>query len=314
MSPMFETPFDPPGEPPPPPPEGYQSAIGIILAVAAGSILFWILKQGHLEHTSLVFIGIPTVLAILTVRFVPRPRTVTGVILKAITLALLVSGIVLREGFICIVMASPLFILVGVIIGKIAETNYWRHTRRGRRILSVSALSMLSLCSLEGVLPGFNFSREESVTVTRVVDRSASDVAASLARTPRFDAPLPMFFRARFPRPARATGEGIKVGDTRAVLFTHAGHHPGTLVMRVSSSEPGAVTFEAVSDDSYIKHWLTWEGADVTWTAVDATHTRVSWTVRYRRTLDPAWYFKPWERYGAWLAAGYLITTAAAGS
>jgi len=111
-----------------------------------------------------------------------------------------------------------------------------------------------------------------------------------------------------------AAGSGLAIGDTRSVLFTHAGHHPGTLVMRVTRSVPGAVTFEAVSDDSYIKHWLTWEGADVTWTAVDATHTRVSWTVRYRRTLDPAWYFKPWERYGAHLAAGYLITTAAAGS
>jgi len=314
MSSMFETPFDPPGEPPPPPPEGYRTAIGIILAVAAASLLYRILKLGHLEHTSLVFIGIPTVLAILTVRFVPRPRTITGVILKAITVALLVSGVALGEGFICIVMASPLFILVGVIIGKIAESRYWRYTRRGRRILSVTAFSMLSVSSLEGVLPGFNFSREETVTVVRVVDRPASQVEASLSRTPRFDAPLPLFFRARFPRPAAASGSGLAVGDTRAVRFTAAGHYPGALVMRISRSAPGSVTFTAVSDDSYIKHWLTWEGADVSWSAVDGTHTRVSWTVRYRRTLDPAWYFKPWERYGARLAAGYLIVTAAAGS
>jgi hypothetical protein len=313
MSPGFPPPFDPRGEPPAPE-EDHRAAIGVILAVAAASILFWILKQGHLEHTSLVFIGIPTVLAILTVQFVPRPRTVTGVILKAITLALLVSGIVLREGFICIVMASPLFILVGVIIGKIAESNYWRHTRRGRRVLSVTVFSFLSVCSMEGVLPGFHFDREESVTVTRIVPLGAGDVAASLARTPRFDAPLPLFFRARFPRPAAASGQGLRVGDMRSVLFTHAGHHPGTLVMRVSRSAPGAITFDAVSDDSYIKHWLTWEGADVVWSAVDATHTRVSWTVRYRRTLDPAWYFGPWERYGARLAAGYLIATAASGS
>src|SRR5262249_29468302 len=158
------------------------------------SIMFWMLKQGHLEHTSLVFIGIPTVLAILTVRFVPQPRTATGVILKGITLALLVSGIVLREGFICIVMASPLFLLLGVIVGKIADTNYWRRTRHGRRILSVTGFSILSVCSMEGVLPGFHFSREETVTVTRVVAVSADSVAASLARTPRFDAPLPLFF------------------------------------------------------------------------------------------------------------------------
>src|SRR5262249_15775444 len=132
MTPTFETPFDPPVErKEEPDPVLYRPAIGIILGVAAASIMFWMLKQGHLEHTSLVFIGIPTVLAILTVRFVPQPRTATGVILKGITLALLVSGIVLREGFICIVMASPLFLLIGVIVGKIADTNYWRRTRHG---------------------------------------------------------------------------------------------------------------------------------------------------------------------------------------
>jgi hypothetical protein len=37
----------------------------------------------------------------------------------------------------------------------------------------------------------------------------------------------------------------------------------------------------------------------------------VTWTLRYRRRLDPAWYFVPLERYGARLAAGYLIETLA---
>ena len=35
------------------------------------------------------------------------------------------------------------------------------------------------------------------------------------------------------------------------------------------------------------------------------------WTLRYRRLLDPAWYFGPWERYAVRLAAGYLIDTVA---
>ena len=39
--------------------------------------------------------------------------------------------------------------------------------------------------------------------------------------------------------------------------------------------------------------------------------TRVTWTLRYRRGLDPAWYFGPMEQYAARLAAGYLIDTVA---
>ncbi len=77
------------------------------------------------------------------VAFVGPAKTTTGLILKATTIALLVSGILLGEGFICIVMASPLFMLVGVIIGRIAESDYWRHTRRGRQILPAIALPVL---------------------------------------------------------------------------------------------------------------------------------------------------------------------------
>ena len=35
------------------------------------------------------------------------------------------------------------------------------------------------------------------------------------------------------------------------------------------------------------------------------------WTLRYKRLLDPAWYFGPWERYAAKLTADYLIQTVA---
>jgi hypothetical protein len=57
-------------------------------------------------------------------------------------------------------------------------------------------------------------------------------------------------------------------------------------------------------------HWLSWRSAEVRWRAVPGG-TEVRWTLRYRRRLDPAWYFAPLERYGVRLAAGYLIETLA---
>jgi hypothetical protein len=44
---------------------------------------------------------------------------------------------------------------------------------------------------------------------------------------------------------------------------------------------------------------------------VDDTHTTVTWTLSYERCLDPSWYFGPWERYAAQLAARYLIDAVA---
>jgi hypothetical protein len=37
----------------------------------------------------------------------------------------------------------------------------------------------------------------------------------------------------------------------------------------------------------------------------------VTWSLRYRRMLDPAWYFGPMQRYANQLTAGYLIDTLA---
>jgi hypothetical protein len=58
-------------------------------------------------------------------------------------------------------------------------------------------------------------------------------------------------------------------------------------------------------------HFLDWREAVVQWEPADAHTTKVTWTLRYRRGLDPSWYFGPMERYAARLAAGYLIDSVA---
>jgi hypothetical protein len=82
-------------------------------------------------------------------------------------------------------------------------------------------------------------------------------------------------------------------------------------VLTILRSEPGHVQFGVQDDDSYITHWLSWRRADVRWREITPRHAEVSWTLTYRRRLDPAWYFKPLERYGVAAAAGYLIDTLA---
>jgi hypothetical protein len=106
-------------------------------------------------------------------------------------------------------------------------------------------------------------------------------------------------------------GAGLEVGDERSIMFEHGAHHSGALGIRVSAVDTASVTFSVVSDSSYITHWLTWRDSNVEWKPVAAGQTAVTWTVRYRRRLDPAWYFVPLERYGARLAAQYLIETLA---
>jgi hypothetical protein len=281
----------------------------IVVAIVCGAYRILVLHK--LQHTSLVFVGLPALAAFALLY--TRPRTAIGTINKVIALLLCLSGIVFGEGLICILLAAPIFFLVGTAIGAVVNTLRGRHGPDDRGSGGWRGVTMLLVLpmSLEGVVPAFAFNREERVTVVRVIDASPNDVRQALASSPRFDRALPPFFRLRFPVPTHTAGAGLEVGDTRSVVFAHGGHHNGALVMRVAASDPAAVTFAMASDSSYITHWLDWERADVRWAAAGPGRTRVSWTLRYRRRLDPAWYFAPLERYGVRLAAGYLIETLA---
>ena len=148
---------------------------------------------------------------------------------------------------------------------------------------------------------------EEARIEGDVLQRADHHEGSRLAETPRFDRELPLFFRLGFPTPRHPAGEGLQVGAPRSVMFAHEGHHSGTLSLKVVESTPTRVRFAAVSDDSYLTHWLRWREAVVELQPVGRGQTRVRWTLRYSRRLDPSWYFDPLERYGVSLAAQYLL-------
>ena len=299
----------------PPPTRAEQRArraVGaVVLTLVIVSIAYRVLVIHHLEHTSLVFIGLPALAAITLLN--TRPQTAIGTVNKVIAILLCLSGILFGEGLVCILMAAPIFFCVGAVVGIAIEKVRARRapddprSRKWRGIVTLAIVPM----SLEGVIPSFAFDREERVTASRVIEAAPDEVRAALERAPRFDRTLPPFFRLGFPTPAHTSGSGLHVGDERRVMFAHSRHHAGALVMRVTSADSASVVFTMAADSSYITHWLSWEDAAVRWEPAGDGRTRVIWTLSYRRRLDPAWYFAPLERYGVGLAAAYLIETLA---
>jgi len=276
--------------------------IFLILAVATGSVMYRLIVWKTMEQTSVLFVGIPTVLAIV-LAVTPKAKTAMGGIMRGITLALLLSGVLLGEGFICIVMAAPLFYAVGAVVGVLVGPG-----RKGLDSTTRSFVLLLLLpMSLEGVTPALSFNRDETVQASQVVTATTEEVQRALRGVPRTDVRLPFYLRMGFPRPAEATGSGLEVGALRTIHFAGGEGRPGDLVLRVEDSQPGYVRYVALSDHSKVAHWLAWRTSEISWTPVDAQHTRVTWTLRFERKLDPAWYFGPWERYAARLAAQSLI-------
>jgi hypothetical protein len=234
----------------------------------------------------------------------PRTKSVTGGILRGITFALLLIAPLLGEGYLCILFAAPLFYAIGLAVGSLVE--YFRAKKV--RTLSCIAIVLLPM-SLEGIVPQLTHNRGQLVEVTQVVNAAPDKVESALARSPRIDTALPHFLRIGFPRPLEAHGEGLARGDTRTIHFAGAeGDPPGDLTMRVTEHQPGHARFETVSDSSKLTQWVRWQSSDVTWTAIDATHTSVTWRIAFDRELDPYWYFSPWEHVAVRQAVKYLIT------
>ncbi len=273
----------------------------LLIALIAASFAFRVLTGLHLQHTSLVFIGLPALLAWIVAAAEP-PETAAGSVMRTTTLALLVAWIFLGEAFVCVLMAAPIFYAVGGIVALVKKL---RAESRSAGLLAI----MLVPLALEGTTATLSTSREREVVVEAIVAAGIDQVRAQLAATQRVDRDLPPFFRLGFPTPVHPEGTGLEVGDHRSIHFAHGGHHSGTLVLQVVESTPTLVRFSPLRDDSYLTHWLSWRETLVELEAQGRHHTRVRWTLRYARRLDPSWYFDPLERYGVTLAGRYLLAT-----
>lgn len=283
---------------------GRFAVVVIALAIALG--VYRMLRASDLNSSALLFIGIPAILALI-VALSPPAKTTVGMVFRTITIALLLTGILFIEGTICIILAAPIFYLVGLLVALVID---WARREWNRRKNVALFLAPLLFLSMEGVTPTISFDREESVTAFRVLEGSAEQVRFALEQRPRFDKELPPFLRMGFPRPDQTSGEGLAVGDRRLITFPMK-KGTGVLQFAVAESEPQRVRFAVVRDTTVYRQWLEMKEAVVEWRAVGIGRTQVSWTLRFDRRLDPIWYFSPLERYGTRLAAGYLIDTLA---
>jgi hypothetical protein len=284
----------------------------IIVAVTIASLAYRVILGAGLQQTAALFVGIPALLAIAVV-FLVSPRSATGVACKAVTVGMLVSVVALGEGFLCVAMSAPLFYLVAVLVGFGIDRARRFEQGAFTTFTCIAALVFVPL-SLEGVTNATSLNRDEWVTERRLVNAAPADVAQALLEQPRFDRALPPYLRAGFPRPVSTRIEhGMWIVRLRGGETRLNGTEPtaGDLVLLLDESRPGVMHWRALSDHSHMPHFLRWEEATVRWRAVDEHRTEVTWSLRYRRGLDPAWYFGPWERYAARLAAQYLIDAVA---
>ncbi len=276
-----------------------------LATLAAATFAYMQLRSHELNHSALMFIGLPALLSLgLTmVRFDSPYATVA----KGITIFLALSYLLLGEGLVCVLMAAPAFYAVGFVLVPVARDAY----QSGRRMRLSLLATLVLLISLEGAHPSLSFNREHSATASGQVELPATQVAANLAGNPNFAVlKLSPLLKLGFPVPVHATGTGLNPGDRRQFTFQR-----GDIFERVSfvvvageqSELGGYVELSPQSDQTKIDDWLSWRGTRIEWQATDRDQTDVQVTMRYRRELDPAWYFAPMQKGVVWLAAKTMI-------
>lgn len=285
----------------------------LVLVVSLALAGFYFLKEQRLHDSAALYVGLPLFFA-LAISLTAKAKTTVGATMKGLSIALFLSAPVFKEGFICILFASPILFIVAALVASLADLIKKKIDARSKVRLS-AVVTVLMVASLEGTpYELYTFSDRYSVSYTTTVNKSVADIRANIENPGFSHSTRPLLLRV-FPFPAKLSGHGLHVGAEHKVDFVYkkwivTNVHEGSTVFRVVESSDRLIRFDIPHDTSYLSNYLTWNSSAILIEPIADGETRVTWTLDFTRDLDPAWYFGPLQTYAAWLTAKVLVGNA----
>jgi hypothetical protein len=275
------------------------------------------LSEYDFDHTALLYVGVPFLIAMI-LSWVDRPKAQDSWrqgLFNNLVVAMIVmlgSSVVLFEGFLCVVMFMPIYLLV-ILVTFIYRygCEYFERKRTHRTYMHVLPLLLL-FSALEGTHPDLTAPRHEQVTVTQTVAANIDEVWAQLAKPPQFQVER-SWFLSMFPMPYKVEYDGLQAGDVHRIHFRYhrwffTNTHTGTMTLKINSVSRNHLQASFIDDDSYLATYVGLEGSHITLEPIDEFTTQISLTIDYQRKLDPAWYFTPLQQFGLTEFGRFVIT------
>ena len=289
----------------------------ILCMIAIGSLAVRGLIEYNFHRSALLYVGIPFFIALILVLIrspsdsVNWKRRYTNRLIDAFII-MLGSSVVLFEGFVCVVMFMPIYL---IIILLMFVYDFFRHRRGAKQdnSLKISVLPLLIIFStFEGTFPEYSFDRSEHVSVTRVVSASVDEIKLNLQQPMDLEKSRPWFLHL-FPMPYAINAGSLTPGDVHEIHFRYyrwffTNVHEGSMLLEISAVEKNRIKTTFLKDSSYFANYLRLKGTEILLKKIDEGTTEVTLNVDFERTLDPYWYFSPIERYGVNKTAEFLIT------
>lgn len=287
--------------------------VAILLSAFTGIVIGYLRKKG-LDGSALLYIGIPTIIGLIFAT-TSSATSVVGSTLKAITFIILISGPLLQEGFICMIMAAPIL----YIVGALAAWPFDHYRKKKECEQDASRLNMFILpallltMSMEGVTDYTTFNRHNVIEHTQIIEGSVSEVKDKLGTNRTIPSPDSLFTKL-FPRPDVINAQGLSVGDKHWMdvsyfKWVYWNEKRGSTHFEVTEHHPGYVKFKPSSDNSYLNSYLDWGDVTVFFQPLADNRTSVTWQINFIRKIDPAWYVQPLQRYAVGVLAETLIAS-----
>ena len=289
--------------------------LGILLLIGIGSVAVHLLVRHDLDSSALLYVGLPYLgaLAIVIVR-PPKSRERWWHAYRDFTLTslivLLASSVVLFEGFVCVLLFLPIYFLVATM----AFFGTWwsnRNQGRGGKTLGMLLPAVVLSSSFEGSTETLSAERIAQAEASRIVELPPEQIMGNLLLPIELDTDR-SWLLSIFPMPYRVDAESLEEGaihrmHTRYHRWFVTNTHEGEVHLEIVHFEPDRLLTRVVHDSSFFATYLTQLGSELTLTRTALNRTEVRLRLKYRRNLDPAWYFHPVQQFAMREMAAFFI-------
>jgi len=291
--------------------------IRFLLIIGVATLLTRLVLDSRFATTSFFYCLVPFLIGVILYVFVPQPKGYSktqrfGRHILATIIVMLASSAILFEGFLCVIMAAPIYLIFAALAFAIMPNHPGYEKKDVSDVFRISVIPVIvAILSLEGITDKTSFPREEVITRSAVVNLTPDQIHANLDEPVHLDAKRSAFL-SLFPLPDKVDAGRFAQGETHIAFFTYRrwgwwNVHKGETHLHMKTVEPLRIETEVTRDDSYFSHYLTIHGTRIDLAPQADGQTEITLTIRYRRDLDPAWYFGPMQRSAMRESADYLI-------
>lgn len=302
----------------------WLKGFNLLFVIGAATLTIRAILDSDFRNSTLLYLIVPFAVSIAIQKLVPRQEPETegyaprshsfGNHLRDATIVFLASSALLFEGFICVLFFMPIYYLI-VALAYAAGALARRKDEDGGpgRLGAFGIPILILLLATEGLTEPTTVQRYREATHVAVVEGSIEELMANMAKPIAFPKER-HWYLSIFPLPTRVEAGTLNAGDVHRLHFVYkrwffTNFHEGEMHLRIAEVAPARIRTEIVRDDSYLSHYMKIDGTEVRFRDLGGDRTEVSLTVKYRRLLDPYWYFGPLQQSAAKLSARYLIDT-----